>query len=240
MNTYTATEFLPVENPKYRFLKDKKEFKGSDNNTYYIDDSQNPVIIRAYTLEHGLKPIGYLVLSETTPGSNIYKADAGNNFAVFVEPEYRRKGIGSALYDYAEHLGYNIVPSDLQHAEAQSLWAKRKPELKEFISADEYPDFKDGQFNPLMRNRAYPPTMNMNTMPLSEEEISQEELNKKDLPYKYSNLFNDFVSEKTEKEIREIAPSLDLNQNKNRLIMNIEKNYPSLFDNFAEWLASKF
>lgn len=74
---------------------------------------------------------------------------------------------------------------------------------------------------------------------LAEDEISQEELIKKDLPYQYSNLFQDFVLEKTEKEIREIAPGLDLTQNKNRLIINLEKNYPSLFDNFADWLADK-
>lgn len=114
-----------------------------------------------------------------------------------------------------------------------------KPEINEFISADEYPDFLDGQFNPSMEDMPYPPVMNMNTMPLSEDEISQEELAKKDLPYKHSNLFHDFVLSKTEKEVREIAPGLDLNQNQNLLVMTIEKEYPSLFDNFAEWLADR-
>lgn len=116
---------------------------------------------------------------------------------------------------------------------------KTNKPLKEFTSAGTYPDFKDSQFNPLMKDRAYPPKMDMNTAPLAEDEITQEELTKKDLPYKYSNLFQDFVLEKTEKEIREIAPGLDLNQNKNRLIITLEKKYPSLFDNFADWLAAK-
>lgn len=110
-------------------------------------------------------------------------------------------------------------------------------ELNEFISADEYPDFFDGQFNPSMH--AYPPVQNMNNQPLAETEISSEEINKKDLPYKFSHLFDDFVTEKTEAEVREIAPTIDLNQKPVLLMMSLEVNYPSLFDTFADWLFEK-
>ena len=98
--------------------------------------------------------------------------------------------------------------------------------------------FLDGQFNPFMAGKPYPPKMNMNPSinPLAEEEISQEELDVRDLPLKYSNLFDDYVLIKTEAEIREIAPGLDLNQNPHRLILKIQKNHPELYDSFAEWL----
>lgn len=75
-----------------------------------------------------------------------------------------------------------------------------------------------------------------NLKTIKETEISPEEINKKDLPYKFSNLFDDFVREKTEAEIREIAPTLDLSQKPALLMMNIETNYPDLFDSFADWI----
>lgn len=102
---------------------------------------------------------------------------------------------------------------------------------------NESTDFFDGQFNQSMH--AYPPVKNMNNQPLAETEISSEEINKKDLPYKFSHFFDDFVSEKTEVEIREIAPTIDLNQKPSLLMMSLEVNYPSLFDMFAEWLFEK-
>ena len=192
--------------------------------------------------------------------------------------------------------------------------------LKEYWSADEYPEFTDGQFNPLFKNRPYLPTMNMNTAPLSEDEnipeqlekrqlpieydymwgdyikslgdsvtqimpnigleaiqntntkdlvrvlaekypelydefaewiykqlhgqiseaeISYEEINKKDLPYKFPELFDDFIQSKTEAEIREVAPTIDLRQEPEDLMVDMDKNYPSLFDNFADWLFNR-
>lgn len=74
---------------------------------------------------------------------------------------------------------------------------------------------------------------------IKEMEISPEELNKKQLPYKNQDLFDDYVLEKTEAEIREIAPTLDLNQRPDLLIKTIETKHPELFDNFAEWLSNK-
>lgn len=111
--------------------------------------------------------------------------------------------------------------------------------MMEFLSADEYPDFLDGQNNPFMYGKAYPPVMNMNAAGLSEEEISQEELSIKDLPLKHSNVFHDYVFDKTEAEIREIAPTINLDMNPHALVLYIEKNNPDLFDSFAEWLSEK-
>lgn len=108
--------------------------------------------------------------------------------------------------------------------------------LMEFLAADETPDFLDTQTNPMMHARPYPPTMNMNSQPLAEEEISQDELDIRDLPLKYSNMFDDFVTEKTESEIREIAPLIDLGMNPHALVMHLEKNSPDLYDSFAQWL----
>lgn len=132
-----------------------------------------------------------------------------------------------AMYD----LGYGDpnVPDNVQNIE-----------LDEFISPKEYPEFTDTQFNPLFKNRPYPPQMNMNALPLSEEEtLSIDELNKKELPYKYPEMIDDFIREKTEGEIREIAPTIDLNQKPIMIVRELSKNYFSLFDNFAEWIYEK-
>jgi hypothetical protein len=74
---------------------------------------------------------------------------------------------------------------------------------------------------------------------IKENEISSEELNKKELPYRFPDLFDDFVIAKTEAEIREIAPRINLNQNPDLLIKDLEQNYPSLFDAFADWIFNR-
>jgi hypothetical protein len=107
------------------------------------------------------------------------------------------------------------------------------------LTADEYPDFFDGQANPLFQNRAYPPTMNMNNQPLGETVMSQEELDIKKLPYKYPDQLEDFIRLKTDEEIREIAPDLNFKQEPSALIADIDQNYPALFDSFAEWLRTQ-
>ncbi len=234
---YEPTEFSKPDSSDRR-LKDSMQFTGKDGTTFYISDRRNPMMIIASTMiEGGLKPIGYLYLSHKK--DNIYVPDAGKHIAVQVDSDYRRLGVATAMYDYAESiLGLEVIPATLQHDAAKAVWKKRKPEIFEFLSADEYPDFLDGQFNPFMAGKPYPPKMNMNPSinPLAEEEISQEELDVRDLPLKYSNLFDDYVLIKTEAEIREIAPGLDLNQNPHQLILTIQKNHPELYDSFAEWL----
>ena len=109
--------------------------------------------------------------------------------------------------------------------------------LNEFLGNNEYPDFFDGQFNSAFH--AYPPVKKINNQPLAENIISSEEINKKELPYIFSHLFDDFVTEKTEVEVRVIAPTIDLNQKPSLLMMSIEINYPSLFDTFADWLFDR-
>lgn len=52
-------------------------------------------------------------------------------------------------------------------------------QIKEYWSADEYPEFTDGQFNPTFHGRAYPPAMNMNTSPISETELDESKKGKK-------------------------------------------------------------
>lgn len=133
----------------------------------------------------------------------------------------------------------NLAMYDLGYGDPDVPPAVQDINLNEWWSADEYPEFTDGQFNPLFKNRAYPAQINMNTAPLAETEISSDDLHKKDLPYQFPELFEDFVQAKTEAEIREIAPAIDLNQNPISLMADMEKNYPSLFDNFADWLYNR-
>jgi len=112
-------------------------------------------------------------------------------------------------------------------------------QLEEFWSADEYPQFDDGQFNPTFHNRPSLSVMNMNTAPMREAEMSQEEVNVQLLPLEYHYMFDDFVTNTTEAELREIAPTLDLNRNTKDIVLDIKKNYPSLYDNFAEFIDDR-
>lgn len=136
-----------------------------------------------------------------------------------------------AMYD----LGYGDpeVPKGINNIHLN------EKQLEEFWSADEYPQFDDGQFNPIFHNRPSLPVMNMNTAPMREAEMSQEEVDVQLLPLEYHYMFDDFVTYTTEPEIREIAPSLDLNRNTKDIVLDIKKNYPSLYDNFAEWISDR-
>lgn len=119
----------------------------------------------------------------------------------------------------------------------------KKLALQQEISNDspsDYPDFFDPLFNKSLSNSPFPPVANVNNKPLAEDIINNEELNKKQLPYKHPELFHQFVKEKTEDEIKEIAPSIDLSQEPSYLIKNLETNYPALFDSFADWLFENF
>ena len=48
---------------------------------------------------------------------------AGN---VNVDPEYRRQGIASAMYNWAKELGNDIAPSEMQTDYGRALWRDRK------------------------------------------------------------------------------------------------------------------
>jgi hypothetical protein len=137
-----------------------------------------------------------------------------------------------AIFDLG--FGDHEMPQDVENIHlAEEL---TEEDAIHFLSREEEPDFLDGQENPLMNVRPYPPTMNMNSQPLGEEEISQDEIDIRDLPLKHSNMFDDFVTEKTESEIREIAPLIDLGMNPHALVLHLEKNSPDLYDSFAQWL----
>jgi len=125
-----------------------------------------------------------------------------------------------------------LIKNILSEIELNSL------EETQVIKSD-YPEFQDGQANPIFHNKAYPPKMHMNTSPLGESEISQEELDKKLLPIEYHYMFDDFVTYTTEAELREIAPAIDLNRNTKDIVLDIKKNYPSIYDNFAKFISDR-
>jgi len=105
------------------------EFKGSDNKVYYItqDDKTSHMYFRVYdSTPNGLIPIGSLFLHQNEDGKT-YTPIAGKSDAIFVNPEYRRKGIAMAMYDFAENIAnIKIIPAETQSSEVKKLWAKRK------------------------------------------------------------------------------------------------------------------
>ena len=133
-----------------------------------------------------------------------------------------------AMYD----LGYGDpnIPDNVQNINLKQ---------EDRLSRNDYPNFFDSQFNKDLANTPFPPVANVNNAPLREDIIDNENLNKKDLPHKFPELFKDFVKEKTDVEIKEIAPAIDFSQEPEYLVRSLEVNYPELFDNFADWLFDR-
>jgi GNAT superfamily N-acetyltransferase len=46
---------------------------------------------------------------------------------VTVEPEYRKKGLGELMYDYASRLGCTIHQSDFQTDDGRDFWERHRP-----------------------------------------------------------------------------------------------------------------
>lgn len=167
---YQGTKFTDVENEQVNnhlnsqkrraSIKNYAQFSGKDGKVFYITASNgSPDVIKVYNFDgHGMVPIGYLYLHPVDYKTNTYTPTAGKSFAVHVEPEYRRKGIASALYDFAEREGYNVIPSKVLHPGAAAVWKKRKPEvnLDEKLAWNEYPDFFDSLANPTFKHSPYP------------------------------------------------------------------------------------
>ena len=129
----------------------------------------------------------------------------------------------------------NLAMFDLgaNHTELQS--SIPNIELQEWkFTADEYPDFMDTQYNPAMANRPYPPLANVNSSPLAED-IDQD-VEKRHLPYKHPELLQRFINLETEANIRSVAPEINLQRPPLEIIKDFDHFYPSLFDNFAEWI----
>ena len=136
------------------------QFIGKDAKPYYITQENGQALFKVFApTELGLAPIAYLYLHPNKDYTT-YTPDAGKADAVHVNPEYRRKGIAMALYDFAEkEAGLTIQPSTVQAPEIKAMWKKRK-DLEEEISVrrtQDFPDFYDTLYNPLRKNMAYPP-----------------------------------------------------------------------------------
>ena len=80
-------------------------------------------------------------------------------------------------------------------------------------------------------------TSNLRT--IKETEMTASEVNVKKLPYQFSNMITDFIAEKSIEELREIAPTLNLSQNPILIVKQMDREYPGLFDNFAQWISDK-
>lgn len=70
---------------------------------------------------------------------------------------------------------------------------------------------------------------------LKETDINTD-VEKKHLPYKHPELLQRFISFETEANIRSVAPEINLQRPPLEIIKDFDHFYPSLFDNFAEWI----
>lgn len=153
--------------------------------------------------------------------------------------EIRKNGIKSSDW-VIENLGIkkngNLGMFDFGYGDTNIPSSVPNIDLNENIGPNDFPEFLDTQSNPLMFARPFPPVMNPNTAPLRETEISQEEVDKKYLPYRHADMIDAFIQSKSEAEIREVAPDIDLNRSAQEIVSDLDAKYPSIFDNFAEWI----
>lgn len=56
-----------------------------------------------------------------------------------VDPQFRRKGVATAIYDYVNSLGYEVNPSSIQTPDGNAFWnARRKVEESAQITANDF------------------------------------------------------------------------------------------------------
>lgn len=108
-----------------------------------INELVNPNILAGKEPEHVIERNGLrLEASNLAPGTLSVGAYKGNKllgYATFradgdalyslsthVNPRYRKKGIGTMLYDFAKALGNTIVPSKNQTPDAKAFWKDKE------------------------------------------------------------------------------------------------------------------
>ncbi|MFW5847546.1 MAG: GNAT family N-acetyltransferase [bacterium] len=111
-----------------------------EGNEYIVLKDRTQDLFRVYD---DRKPIGYLYLHFDSDTQK-HTPDAGKQDAVFIEPEYRNKGIAQALYKYViDEKGYDIQPSNVQSPEMKSVWNKIGESLIGGLSKSDYKNVSD-------------------------------------------------------------------------------------------------
>ena len=83
--------------------------------------------LRAYVDRPGLLTVKAYLKDGTQIGRVEFSIEGKNLQAdqVVVNPEFRRQGIATMMYDYAESLGNTIVPSMLLSPDSEAFWNAR-------------------------------------------------------------------------------------------------------------------
>ena len=108
------------------------------------DRSLNTSIERGgIILKASIVNAGELIITAETKdgrklGRGVFKdmGDTIEAIKIDVDDRYRRQGIATLIYDYAEELGNDIEPSDEQTDDGQAFWSQRRPnsdQLDEYI-----------------------------------------------------------------------------------------------------------
>jgi GNAT superfamily N-acetyltransferase len=115
---YVNTKML---SPDWRASKTVATKAGSvDLNARYYGAVADQIIITASINGTKIGEVRFVVSTIDRPEPDLI---AGN---VNVDPEYRRQGIASAMYNWAKELGNDIAPSEMQTDYGRALWQDRK------------------------------------------------------------------------------------------------------------------
>ena len=206
---YRLKKITPIQIKSY--VNDLYDYYGSD--TY-----------KAQLAEWYLK--GMFAIVDELKVYNIQSTDWGiTNLGV-------KKDGALAMYDMG--YGDTSVSKDVPNIHLN----EKKKELEEYWSADEYPEFTDGQFNPTFKDRAYLPTMNMNTAPLAEDADMPPTIEKLQLPLEYDYMWGDFLAAQGG-DIAKILPQVaqqGVQSNTRALVRQLAIDSPDVFQKFANWI----
>ncbi|CAB4241825.1 hypothetical protein UFOVP71_363 [uncultured Caudovirales phage] len=100
------------------------------DNSFNAQVERGGIILKASIVKAGK----LVITAETKDGRKLGRGvfnDMGDSVeaaSIDVDERYRRQGIASLIYDYAEELGNDVEPSDKQTDDGQAFWSHRRPE----------------------------------------------------------------------------------------------------------------
>ena len=100
------------------------DYKKEGYTFYHMPDKKDPDRFVVYATHPEDGDVGYARIQKEERRDRIKPYDLDHDAAIWVHKDHRRKGLGSAMYEYAEQLtGLRIHPSPQQSEAADSMWS---------------------------------------------------------------------------------------------------------------------
>ena len=111
-----------MSNEEIEITHKPRSFRDKNGNIYYIYVDYGTTI---GVYNENMDQIAYMNLTKNKD-QKTYSAKGVISYGIYVDENYRRNGIATAMHDYANLvLGYNTTPSDMLLPDAQAFWKSR-------------------------------------------------------------------------------------------------------------------